>query len=132
MIKDVLDFLSANRPFYMATVEGSAPKVRPMGFIMEHEGKIWFGMGKHKNVYKQLLANSKVEIVTTAPSSTWVRLVGELVFDDRPELFEEALKALPHLKDIYPEGAGTMGICFFKGTAFFMDMAGQPEKKVDL
>ena len=81
MSKEVYDFLAAHRPFYMATVDADTPRVRPMGFIMEHECKIWFGMGTHKNVYKQLRANPKVEIVTTGgPDSDWVRLSGEAVF----------------------------------------------------
>ncbi|MDR0620962.1 MAG: pyridoxamine 5'-phosphate oxidase family protein [Deltaproteobacteria bacterium] len=134
MSKEVFEFLSAHRPFYMATVEGSAPRVRPMGFIMEHGGKIWFGMGTHKNVYKQLVANPKVEIVATGgPDSDWVRLSGEAVFDPRPELFQAALAAMPHLKDIYPEGGPTMGLfSLAKGKAVFMTLRGQPSKEVDL
>jgi uncharacterized pyridoxamine 5'-phosphate oxidase family protein len=103
-----------------------------MGFIMEHEGKIWFGMGTHKNVYRQLQANPKVEIATTGPDSNWLRLSGEAVFDPRPELFQAALAAMPQLKDIYPEGGPKMGIFHLnKGKAVFMNIAGQPSKTID-
>jgi uncharacterized pyridoxamine 5'-phosphate oxidase family protein len=133
MSKEVLDFLTAHRPFYMATVDGPVPRVRPMGFIMEYEGKIWFGMGTHKNVYKQLKANPKIEIVTTAPDSNWIRLSGEAVFDERPELFEAALKAMPQLKDIYPEGGPKMGIFHLaKGKALFVAPNTEIVKTVDL
>jgi uncharacterized pyridoxamine 5'-phosphate oxidase family protein len=133
MSNEVFDFLAANRPFYLATVEGNAPRVRPMGFIMEREGKIWFGMGTHKNVYKQLQANPMVEITATNPDSNWVRVSGEAVFDPRPELFQAALEAMPQLKDIYPEGGPKMGIfSLAKGKAAFMNIAGQPSKTVDL
>ncbi|MDR2300466.1 MAG: pyridoxamine 5'-phosphate oxidase family protein [Deltaproteobacteria bacterium] len=133
MSKEVLDFLAAHRPFYIATVDGATPRVRPMGFIMEHEGKIWFGMGTHKNVYKQLQANPKIEITTTGPDSNWIRVSGEAVFDPRPELFEAAKKAMPELKDIYPEGGPKMGLfSLAKGKALFLNIAGQEIKSVDL
>jgi uncharacterized pyridoxamine 5'-phosphate oxidase family protein len=135
MTKEVLDFLNANRPFYMATVEeGGIPRVRPMGFVMEHEGKLWFGMGTHKNVYKQLKANPKVEITTTAsPSNDWLRISAEAVFDTRPELFKAALEVMPHLREIYPEGGPTMGICKLeKGEAIFANIKGVPYKTVKL
>jgi uncharacterized pyridoxamine 5'-phosphate oxidase family protein len=104
-----------------------------MGFIMELEGKIWFGMGTHKNVYKQLQANPLIEITATAPDNNWIRVSGEAVFDPRPELFQEALAVMPHLKDIYPEGGPKMGIfSLAKGKALFMTISGQPTKTVDL
>lgn len=45
-MKEVLDFLAANKVFFMATVDGDVPKVRPLGFVMEYEGKIFFGVGE--------------------------------------------------------------------------------------
>jgi uncharacterized pyridoxamine 5'-phosphate oxidase family protein len=133
MSKEVFDFLAAHRPFYMATVDGGTPKVRPMGFIMEYEGKIWFGMGTFKNVYKQLQTNPKVEITTTGPDSVWIRVSGEAVFDPRPELFQAALVAMPQLKDIYPEGGPKMGIfSLANGKAVFNGISGQAIKAIDL
>ncbi|MDR1870489.1 MAG: pyridoxamine 5'-phosphate oxidase family protein [Deltaproteobacteria bacterium] len=133
MSQEVYDFLAANRPFYLATVEGSRPRVRPMGFIMLYERKIWFGMGTHKNVYKQLKANPLVEITTTDQDNKWIRLSGEAVFDPRPELFAAAMEAMPQLKAIYPEGGPTMGIFHLKnGQALFQGQSGQTEKTVEL
>jgi uncharacterized pyridoxamine 5'-phosphate oxidase family protein len=133
MSNEVFDFLAANRPFYMATVDGSIPRVRPMGFIMEYEGKIWFGMGTHKNVYQQLQANPKVEITTTNSDRNWIRVSGEAFFDPRPELFEAALVAMPQLKDIYAPGGPAMGIFSLKnGQAVFMGIKGEVTKTVAL
>ncbi|MDR1658216.1 MAG: pyridoxamine 5'-phosphate oxidase family protein [Deltaproteobacteria bacterium] len=132
MSKDVFDFLAANRPFYLATVEGAAPKVRPMGFLMWHEDKIWLGMGDHKNVYKQIKANPKVEIATTNPDSSWLRVFGSLEFVDKPGLFELALETMPQLKDIYPEGGPRMGIGYLKeATAQFVNIRGEVTKTVN-
>lgn len=133
MGNEVFDFLANNRPFYLATVDGRAPRVRPMGFIMEHGGKIWFGLGTHKNVYGQMRANPLVEITATGPDSEWVRVSGEAVFDQRPELFQAALAVMPELRDIYPEGGPTMGIySLANGQAVFLNIAGQTIKTVAL
>ena len=69
-MKEVLQFLQENAPFYIATVAGDKPKVRPFGFVMEHEGKLWFCTSNKKNVYKQLQTNPYIEISATAPDRT--------------------------------------------------------------
>jgi uncharacterized pyridoxamine 5'-phosphate oxidase family protein len=133
MSKEVFDFLAAYRPFYLATTEGDAPRVRPMGFLMWHEDKIWLGMGDHKNVYKQLKANPKVEVVAANPDGQWIRVAGRLAFDERPELFTLALEAMPMLKDIYAPGGPRMAIgALVDGQAEFKDMAGNTTKAVKL
>jgi uncharacterized pyridoxamine 5'-phosphate oxidase family protein len=133
MSKEVFDFLAAYRPFYLATVEGAAPKVRPMGFVMWHEDKVWLGMGDHKNVYKQIKASPKIEVVATNPDGQWIRVSGSLQFDDRPELFQKAVEAMPMLKDIYAPGGPKMATGFIKdGQAEFKDMAGNTTKTVKL
>ncbi len=53
----VNEFLSETGVFFMATVDGNQPKLRPLGAHMEVDGKIIFGVGDFKNVYKQMVAN---------------------------------------------------------------------------
>jgi uncharacterized pyridoxamine 5'-phosphate oxidase family protein len=133
MSKEVYDFLAANRPFYLATVDAGVPKVRPMGFVMWHEGRVWLGMGDHKNVYRQIAADPKVEIAAANPDGAWLRVSGELVFDGRPELFDLALEAMPMLKSIYGPGGPRMAIGRIeRGKAMFNDMAGNTVKTVEL
>ena len=74
MSKDVFDFLAANRPFYVATIDGGVPRVRPMGLVLWHEGSVWLGMGDHKSVYKQIVANPQVEVVATNSDMQWIRV----------------------------------------------------------
>ncbi len=127
----VLDFLRANRIFYLATVKGDQPKLRPLGFVMEYEGKIFFGVGDQKEVFKQLQANPKAEISTTcAETGQWLRFTGRAVFDRRPELFEAAVKTMPMLKDIYGDPAGQKLACFYlaEAEAWLYDMKGGQEK----
>ncbi|MDR2443028.1 MAG: pyridoxamine 5'-phosphate oxidase family protein [Deltaproteobacteria bacterium] len=122
-VKKVYDFLDAHRPFYLATIEGDTPKVRPMGFLMFHEDKIWIGMGDNKEVYKQIKANPKVQVVSTDPdTSNWIRISGYLEFVDDPALFEMAMEVMPMLKEIYVPGGPRMAIGYFKeAKALFVD-----------
>ncbi|MDL2226263.1 pyridoxamine 5'-phosphate oxidase family protein [Deltaproteobacteria bacterium OttesenSCG-928-M10] len=126
-MKQVLAFLQANKVFYLATAKGDEPKVRPLGFVMEYDGKLYFGVGDQKDVYKQMVANPKVEISTTNPETgQWIRIHGKAAFDPRPELFTAAVKVLPMLKDMYGDPAGPKLGCFYltEAEAIFYDMQG--------
>ena len=126
-MKEVLAFLQENKIFYLATTKGDEPKVRPMGFVMEYEGKIYFGVGDKKDVCQQMRANPKVEICSTnGETGQWVRLHGQATFDLRPELFEEAIKVMPLLKDIYSDPDGHKFNAFYlaDAEAVFCDMLG--------
>lgn len=125
-----MSFLTENAPFYFATVDGDKPKVRPFGFTMEYQGKLYFGLGKHKLSYKQLMVNPNVEISTANKKGQWIRISGTVVFDDRPEVLEKAFATMPQLKDIYNEKTGlTMAMCYIKdGVAEIADLKGNFER----
>lgn len=124
-MNEVLDFLRANKVFFMATVDGDRPRVRPLGFVMEQEGKIYFGVGEQKEVYRQMKANPKVEICSVSQDGHWMRLYGAAEFDPRPELFTAAVKALPVLAEMYPAGGPKLGIFHLQpAEAVFYDMQG--------
>ncbi|MBR2560836.1 MAG: pyridoxamine 5'-phosphate oxidase family protein, partial [Eubacterium sp.] len=63
----VNDFLSEAGTFFLATVDGDQPKVRPLGLHFEMDGKVLFGIGDFKNVYRQLVKNPNTEIVACKP-----------------------------------------------------------------
>lgn len=123
---EVLAFLKENPTFYFATVEGNLPKVRPFGFVMEYEGKLYFTMGDHKKVYKQLLANPNVEICTTNKDDAWIRIRGKAVFDTREEVAKKVFETMPELKKIYNEETGfKLAACYLKDAeAEIMDTNG--------
>ena len=125
-MKEVLDFLRNNKVFYLATIDGDQARVRPLGFVMEYDGKIFFGVGNQKKVYQQLKTNPKVEISATDPEARWIRLTGRAVFDERPEVVEAAFKAMPMLKDMYSDPKGPQLAAFYlkDGEAGFFDMRG--------
>ena len=58
----VVKFLKEAETYYLATVEGNQPRVRPFGTAHIFEGKLYIQTGKVKDVSKQIHANPKVEI----------------------------------------------------------------------
>ena len=100
-MNEVLQFLKDNPIFYLATVEGDTPKVRPFGFAMEYEGKLCFCTNNKKDVYRQMKANPKVEISTTSQKGEWLRLKGNAVFITTREAKQAALDAMPSLGKMY-------------------------------
>ena len=102
----VNDFLTEAGVFFLATADGDQPKVRPLGFHMEMEGKVYFGVGENKDVDNQLVANPRTEIVAAKPDGHWLRYTGKAVFETDAKYEAAALEAMPSLKDIYNEKTG--------------------------
>ena len=100
------DFLTEAGVFFMATVDGDQPKLRPLGTHFEMDGKLLFGVGDFKDVYKQLIANPKTEIVAAKPDGHWLRYTGRAVFETDEKYANALLEASPHLKNIYNEETG--------------------------
>lgn len=101
IMNEVLEFLLNNPTFYIATMDGDQPRVRPFGAVMKFEDKLYFTTNNTKPVFKQLVANPKVEISTTSPKCEWIRLSGKAVVDSRREVKEAMLEAAPMLKNMY-------------------------------
>lgn len=98
---EVLKFIGNQAVFYIATVDGDKPRVRPFGLAIPREGKIYFATGNKKDVYRQMIANPFVEICTMGPDNQWIRISGKAVFENNMEVKKAAFSDLPHLKEIY-------------------------------
>ena len=93
----VYEFLKNAGTYYLATVEGDQPRVRPFGTALIFEGKLYIQTGKVKPCSKQLAANPKAEICAFA-GGKWIRIAGELIDDDRFEAKKAMLDAYPNLR----------------------------------
>ena len=126
-MKRVCDFLKEAQTYYLATVEGDQPRVRPFGTANIFEGKLYIQTGKSKSVSKQLLANPKAEICAFK-DGVWLRVAGELIEDDRTEARKAMLDAYPELRSIYDENDGNTQAFYFKNAvATFSSFTGAPE-----
>ena len=123
----VCQFLKDAGVYYLTTVEGDQPRVRPFGTAHIFEGKLYIQTGKVKPVSKQLADNSKAEICAFH-GGKWVRIAGELVEDDRVEARESMLDAYPNLRSMYDENDGNTQVLYFKNAvATFSSFTAAPE-----
>ncbi|MCR5286472.1 MAG: pyridoxamine 5'-phosphate oxidase family protein [Saccharofermentans sp.] len=109
----VNDFLKQAGVYYLATVEGDQPRVRPFGTVNIFEEKLYIQTGKKKDVAKQIEADPKVEICAFKDGK-WIRVAGELVEDDRIEAQKSMLDAYPELAGMYKPGDGNTVVYYFK------------------
>ena len=123
----VVQFLKEAETYYLATVEGDQPRVRPFGTAHIFEGKLYIQTGKVKEVSKQIHANPKVEICAFK-NGEWLRVAGELVEDDRREARQSMLDAYPSLQNMYSADDGNTEVFYFKNaTATFSSFTHEPE-----
>ena len=123
----VCKFLKDAGTYYLATVEGDQPRVRPFGTAHIFEGRLYIQTGKVKPVSRQLMANPKAEICAFH-NGTWLRVAGELVEDDRVEARKSMLDAYPSLRKMYDENDGNTQVFYFKNaTATFSSFTSAPE-----
>ncbi|MBR6521796.1 MAG: pyridoxamine 5'-phosphate oxidase family protein [Oscillospiraceae bacterium] len=126
-MEKVYEFLKGAGTYYLATVEGDQPRVRPFGTVNIFDGKLYIQTGKVKPCSKQLAANPKAEICAFT-GGKWIRIAGELIDDDRFEAKKSMLDAYPNLRGSYSEDDGNTQVLYFKNaTATISSFAGEPE-----
>ena len=104
-MQTVHDFLKKAGTYYLATIDGDQPRVRPFGTINLFEGRLYIQTGKKKDVAKQIAANPKVEI-SAFDGETWIRIAATLVEDNRTETQESMLEAYPQIRGMYAVNDG--------------------------
>ena len=126
-MQKVCDFLKKAGTYYLATVEGDQPRVRPFGTAHIFEGRLYIQTGKVKPVSHQLLLNPKAELCAFM-DGTWLRVAAELVEDDRLEAKKSMLDAYPNLRAMYDENDGNTQVFYLKNaTATFSSFTAAPE-----
>lgn len=118
-MKQVHDFLKETGIYYLATEDGNQPRVRVFDTINIFEEKLYIKTAKSKDVFSQLISNPKAEICAYKDGK-WVRLMGELIEDDREEARKAMLDAYPELRASCNENDGNTTVFYWKNaTATF-------------
>lgn len=118
----ISDFLKEAGIFFMATADGDQPKLRPLGAFLDVDGKIIFGVGDFKDVYKQMVKNPLVEIAACKPDGHWLRYTGRAVFETDGKYAEQMIKEF-HLDTVYNEQTGNKLMTFHLEDAAAVDIA---------
>ena len=126
-MENVCQFLKEAGTYYLATVEGDQPRVRPFGTAHIFEGKLYIQTGKVKPVSKQIQSNPKVELCAFK-DGVWLRVCAELREDDRVEAKKSMLDAYPQLRHMYDENDGNTQVLYLKNaTANFFSFTASPK-----
>lgn len=129
-MKEVYEFLKKCDTYYLATVEGDQPRVRPFGTVNIFEDKLYIQTGKIKPVSKQMKENPKIEI-SAFDGTSWIRVQAIAVEDDRLEAKQSMLDAYPSLQSMYKADDGNTQVLYLKdAVATIMSFSGQEPKVI--
>ena len=104
-MEEVYAFLKACGTYYLATVEGDQPRVRPFGTVDIFDGRLTIQTGRKKDVARQIFQNPKVELCGFH-GGKWLRVAAKAVEEPRLEAQEHMLDAYPNLRNRYAPGDG--------------------------
>ena len=112
-MKEIQEFLKEAGVYYLATIDGDKPRVRPFGTAEIFEDKLYIQTGKSKDVFKQIEMNNNVEICAFK-DGRWIRIEGKLIADDRVEAKKDMLDKNPSLRGMYNENDDNTIVLYFE------------------
>ncbi|MDD7588162.1 pyridoxamine 5'-phosphate oxidase family protein [Bullifex porci] len=126
-MEEVFELLKKIGTYYLATVDGDKPRVRPFGTVDLYNGKLYIQTGKKKDVSKQIEKNPNVELCAFQ-DGVWVRVAGKLVNDDSREAKKHMLDNYPNLRGMYNEDDNNTQVLYFEdGVATIYSFTSQPK-----
>lgn len=126
-MEEVFELLKKIGTYYLATVDGDKPRVRPFGTVDLYNGKLYIQTGKKKNVSKQIEKNPNAELCAFQ-DGVWVRVAGKLVNDDSREAKKHMLDNYPNLRGMYNEDDNNTQVLYFEdGVATIYSFTSQPK-----
>jgi uncharacterized pyridoxamine 5'-phosphate oxidase family protein len=124
-MREVHDFIKSCGHYFLATVDGDQPRVRPFGTVAVFDGKLYIQTARKKDVSRQMERNPKIELCAYDGKGTWIRVQAVAVNDDGIEAKRFMLDAYPELKDRYsPEDANTQVLYLKDARATFYSYSG--------
>lgn len=122
----VYDFLKKAGTYYLGTMDGDQPRVRPFGTVDLFEDKIYIQTGKSKTVSKQIQNNPKIEICAMN-GGEWIRVEATAVRDDRVDAKQHMLDGYPSLQAMYSATDDNTEVLYLKdATATISSFTAEP------
>jgi uncharacterized pyridoxamine 5'-phosphate oxidase family protein len=128
-MKEVYEFLKKCGMYFIATIDGDQPRVRPFGTVLIFENKLYIQTGKVKNVAKQIMKNPKIEICAMTGGKC-IRVEAVAVEDDRTEPRQKMLDAYPQLKSKYSTDDGNNEVLYLKDATATISAFGEEPKVI--
>ena len=109
----VHEFLNKAKTFYFLTTDGDQPRGRPFGFQMLVDDVLYFGCGTFKNVFKQLTANPRVEVLALI-GDEFMRYDGAAKVVKDEALLAKVREAMPQIMALYDQNGWEMGLFYLE------------------
>jgi uncharacterized pyridoxamine 5'-phosphate oxidase family protein len=135
MNETIEKILSENPTHYFATVGlDGKPKVRPFGFMMVEEGRLYYCTNNKKDVYAQMQRQPYVELCVCTPKFEWLRVSGKAVFSDDSAIKAKVLECSEMVKSMYKSADNPIFEVFYldEAKAVLSDFSGEPPKEFTL
>ena len=127
-MEKVNEFLDKAHIFYFLTTDGDRPRGRPFGLRILGGDRLYFGCGTFKNVFKQLMANPRVEVLALA-GGEFMRYDGKAVVVKDPAVLDMVRKARPEIMEMYDKNGWEMGVFYLEnGHAEIRDLMSLKEE----
>ncbi len=110
-MEKTIKFLNDAKVFFVATINGNTPEVRPFGAINVYNDKLYIITGAKKDVAKQIDANNNVAI-SAILNGNWIRIKTKLVKDESIEAKKSMLDNNSSLRGMYNELDSNMVIYY--------------------
>lgn len=133
-MEDITSFIKENPVCFLATADEGRPRVRPVQFMLENDGNLYFCTANTKEMYRQMQATPFVQLASTSKDYvTTLRISGEVKFDNNLSIKEKILKESELVRSIYKTPDNPILEIFYieHGTAKFQYLNGQPAKNID-
>lgn len=129
-MNEVYEFLKKSEVYYLATMDGDQPRVRPFGTIDLYEGRLYIQTGRVKAVSEQMKKNPKIEISAMCDGK-WIRVTAEAALDDNIAAQEHMLAAYPSLQAMYKAGDGNTEVFYLKNASAQICSFTEPAKNIE-
>lgn len=127
-LEKVNEFLDKAHIFYFLTTDGDKPRGRPFGLRILDGDRLYFGCGTFKNVFKQLTANPKVEVLAMA-GGEFMRYDGIATVVKDPAVLDMVRAARPEIMEMYDKNGWEMGVFYLEnGHAEIRDLMSLKEE----
>ena len=96
-LEDVIDYFKTQPLMYLATVDGTQPKVRPMALIY-HKDTCWFVSIAGRKKIEEIEVNNNVEFAINPhdrENLSTIRGTGKAILVDDPEVRQDLANAIP-------------------------------------
>ena len=110
-------FLDKANIFFFLTTDGDQPRGRPFGLRVLVDDKLYIGCGTFKNVFRQLTANPKVEVLALS-GGEFLRYDGTVKIVKDEAILAKVREARPQIMEMYDKNGWEMGVfCLENGHA---------------